>query len=118
MNTITFSSSRQGVNIEVTPLLGSVTLSNKHDDENARSSNGFNNVRKGVGRDGECMVRIDTVDFTVADALSLVSTVGECDFVVIGDDIQDAVGALVNIQMLSQGIKLCKITWAGTKEVT
>ena len=117
MNTITFASSRQDVNIEVTPLLGSLVLNNAHDDLKASSSNGFNNVRKGVARDGECLVRIDSVDFTVTEALSLVSTVGACDFTVTGTDIQNAVGALIEVNFQSQGIKLCKITWKGTKAV-
>ncbi len=117
MNTITFSSSRQGVNETITPLEGSLTIDNNHEDVSANESNAFNNVRLGVGRGGSCLVRIDSIDFTVANALSLVSTVGECDFEVSGDDIQTAVGAFVKVEILSSGIKICKITWAGTKEV-
>ena len=117
MSTITFSSSRQSVNIEVTPLLGSVILSNSHIDNPASPSNAFNNVRLGVARDGECLVRIDDSDFTMTEALSLVSTIGLCDFTVTGDDIQNAVGALIEVNFQSQGIKLCKITWKGTKAV-
>ena len=122
-NTIQFICSERGIDVTVTPILGSPKVGGGHDD---RGGGRIPVARAGYAYNGNCQVALVTQTSTnkqqtLAELKSLISPVGPGDFDVVGAGLWANIkswGALIDVEITGDSVQIATITWKGSANPT
>ena len=118
-NTIQFTSSKRGIDIKMTPVLGSPKAGGGHDD---RGGGRIPVARAGYAYNGSCQVALVTATSTnkqqtLTELKSLISPVGDGDFDIAGDGLWANIkswNALIDVEISGDSVQMATITWKGS----
>jgi hypothetical protein len=118
-NTIQFKCEARGIDVVVTPVLGSPKAGGGHDD---RGGGRIPAARAGYACNGSCQVVMtgetaENKQHTLAELLSLVSPVGDGDIQVIGSGLWANIkswNALVDVNITGDSVQVADISWKGS----